>query len=323
MATTVFRPGDRPLFHLGLFLATVGTTFTAFFFMFADGLSVAHPVAESLRFSLCLVSILGAHEMGHYLFARYHGVDSSLPYFIPTPPFITFGTLGAVIRLRGLIPHRNALVDIGAAGPLAGLAVAIPVLIYGTATLKVIDTPLQAPGVLGPASLVSVVQQLWAWLQVVFNGAQPGPQPTQVVTFFGDSLLTAGLKWLLLGPLPPGKDVQENAAYLAGWFGLVVTTLNLFPIGQLDGGHLTHALFGERAIPLGRAASWALLALAVLFSASWALWFIISGTVVGYRHPPVVDGAQPLGRGRKWVCAISFVALALCLMPAPLTPVTG
>src|SRR5213592_4759437 len=96
MATTVFRPGDRPLLHLGLFLLTIGTIF------------FAQPTVESLRFALCLVAILGSHEMGHYLFARYHGVDSSLPYFIPSPPFITFGTLGAVIRLRGRIPHRNA-----------------------------------------------------------------------------------------------------------------------------------------------------------------------------------------------------------------------
>lgn len=324
MATTVFRPGDRPLLHFGLFLLTVGTTFIAFRLMFADGLSSAHPVGESLRFSLCLVAILGAHEMGHYLYARRHGVDSSLPYFIPTPPFITFGTLGAVIRLRGLIPNRNALVDIGAAGPLAGLAVALPVLIYGTATLKIIDAPFPAPGVLGPSSLVSVVGQLWGWAQGLIAGAPPpGPEPTMAVTFFGDSLLTKGLKWLLLGPLPAGKDVQENAAYLAGWFGLLVTTLNLFPIGQLDGGHLTHALFGERAIPLGRAAAGGLLTLAVLFSFSWVLWFIIASKVLGFSHPPVVDQGPPLTRGRKAACALSFVALVLCLMPAPLTLVTG
>src|SRR6185295_5017229 len=345
MTTTVFRPGDRPLFHLGLFLLTIGTTFIAFRLMFAGGLSFpdpltfgavlrvmladilafTRPAAESLRFSLCLVAILGSHEMGHYLFARWHKVDSSLPYFIPSPPFISLGTMGAVIRLRGKIPHRNALVDIGAAGPLAGLAVALPILIYGAATLKTMDMPSQVPGIPGPASLISLGQQAWVWLQGWFHHAATpevaSPAPT--ATMFGDSLLTIGLKRLFLGPLPPGKDVQENAVYLAGWFGLVVTTLNLFPIGQLDRGHLTHALFGERAIPVGRAAAYALLTLAVFFSASWLLWFIIATRVVGYRHPPVVDEAQPLSRGRKWICALSFIGLALCVMPAPLTPVTG
>src|SRR3954463_4811523 len=217
MTTTVFRPGDRPLFHLGLFLLTIGTPFFAFRITFADGLAFAQPTVESLRFSLCLVAILGSHEMGHYLFARYHGVDSSLPYFIPSPPFITFGTLGAVIRLRGRIPNRNALVDIGAAGPIAGLVVALPILIYGTATLKTMDMPYQAPGVPGPASLITLSQHLWIWLQGVIVHAPPPPdqQVPPSAIMFGDSLLTAGLKHLLLGPLPPGKDVQENAAYLA------------------------------------------------------------------------------------------------------------
>jgi len=277
---------------------------------------------ESLRFALCLVAILGSHEMGHYLFARYHGVDSSLPYFIPSPPFITFGTLGAVIRLRGRIPHRNALVDIGAAGPLAGLAVALPILIYGVATLKTMDMPYQVPGVPGPASLISLSQQLWAWAHGLITHSPPAPAPASAGIMFGDSLLTAGLKRLLLGPLPPGKDVQENAAYLAGWFGLVVTTLNLFPIGSSTAAPHPRAV--RRARHPGRPrAAWGLLTLAILFSASWVLWFIIATRVVGYRHPPVVDEAQPLGRGRKLVCLISFVALALCVMPAPLITVTG
>src|SRR5690349_18413652 len=191
MATTVFRPGDKPLLHLGLFLLTIVTTFFAFRITFADGLSFAQPTVESLRFSLCLVAILGSHEMGHYLFARRHGVDSSLPYFIPSPPFITFGTLGAVIRLRGKIPNRNALVDIGAAGPLAGLAVALPILLYGCATLKTMDMPYQVPGVPGPVSLIALAQKGWLALQGWWTHAPPAPEPTRAATMFGDSLLTA------------------------------------------------------------------------------------------------------------------------------------
>jgi membrane-associated protease RseP (regulator of RpoE activity) len=129
MASTVFRPGDRPLLHLGLLLLTVGTTFYGYQLMFLPGAPRAQQLSDSLTFALCLVAILGSHEMGHYLLARYHRVDTSLPYFIPSPPLITLGTLGAVIRLRGRIPNRNARVAIGAAGTPAAPVAALPTVL--------------------------------------------------------------------------------------------------------------------------------------------------------------------------------------------------
>ena len=130
----------RPLFHLGLFLATCATTCFAYFNQLDDRLPVKDRLSDSVLFSFCVLLILGSHEMGHYLMARRHGVDSSLPYFIPFP--FGFGTMGAVIRIRARIPTRDALVDIGAAGPLAGLLVAVPLLVAGT----VLSHPMPSPG---------------------------------------------------------------------------------------------------------------------------------------------------------------------------------
>lgn len=136
----LFLPADRPLRHLALFLATCFTTFWAYELQYADPrMSAGERHLESALFAGCVVLILGAHEMGHYLMARRHGVDTSLPYFIPLP--LAFGTMGAVIRLRSRIPTRDALVDIGAAGPLAGLAIALPLLVAGTAMSRIGAAP--------------------------------------------------------------------------------------------------------------------------------------------------------------------------------------
>jgi membrane-associated protease RseP (regulator of RpoE activity) len=323
MASTVFRPGDRPLFHLGLFLLTIGTTFAGYLVMFLWTAPRAQQIADSLTFALCLVAILGSHEMGHYVLARYHRVDTSLPYFIPSPPLITLGTLGAVIRLRGRIPHRNALVDIGAAGPLAGLVVALPIVIYGVATAQVVDSPVPPLPFPRPFSAWSVAGTMFDALGGWLTGApRPEPVPLRGTILFGDNLLTKILQIALFGPLPEGKDLEVGPAFIAGWFGMLVTTLNMFPIGQLDGGHLTRALFGERAVAIGKVAALFLLALVVFWSLSWLVWLLIATKVVGYRHPPVIDEASPLGRGRVWICALAFLGLVLCLMPAPLTQVT-
>ncbi|HEX4802974.1 MAG TPA: site-2 protease family protein, partial [Myxococcaceae bacterium] len=153
MSSTPARSADKPLLNLALFVLTVGTTFSTFFVIWSGGSGVA-AINASLIFSLSLVLILGSHEMGHYVLARIHRVDTSLPYFIPLP-LLGVGTLGAVIRIRGRIPERNALVDIGAAGPLAGLAVAIPLIVVGLTRSKIVDLPVEPDGFLGPSSLWS------------------------------------------------------------------------------------------------------------------------------------------------------------------------
>src|SRR6516165_11310014 len=191
MPSIAFRPADKPLLNLTLFLLTLATTFGTFLWIWGGGgaSTTWGAVSGSLTFSLSLVLILGSHEMGHYAFARIHRVDTSLPYFIPLP-LLGVGTLGAVIRIRGRIPNRNALVDIGAAGPIAGLLVAIPLLVVGIARAKVVNEP-SFNLFLGENSLWNVASHLVHYLVGMLRGTgadatAPGPS-----TFsFGDNLLT-------------------------------------------------------------------------------------------------------------------------------------
>lgn len=306
---------DRPLRHAVLCgLTLVACTFT-FQMLFAQPTS---GFGDAFTFALCLLLILGSHEMGHWFLARHHRVDASLPYFIPTP-MIGFGTLGAVIRLRGRIPDRRALVDIGASGPLAGLAVAIPLLIYGLSQSPVVPAVPSTFALAGPESLWGVLSRLpevareGAWLQWLSSEGAVGLR-------FGDNLLLLGLKRGLLG-IPPGFDVAPHPVVLAAWVGLLVTMLNLLPIGQLDGGHLAYALFGQRARWVGALAVLGLFALALLVSAGWTLWLVIVPLVIGLGHPPVERPEVGLTAGRRWLCALCALALFLCLMPLPIQTV--
>ncbi len=317
MRSATFRPGDNPKLNFALLAATLVTTCSTFAFTFGTGFPSA------VVFAISLVLILGSHEMGHYLLARIHDVDTSLPYFIPLP-FLGVGTLGAVIRIRGRIPHRNALVDIGAAGPLAGLAVAFPMLVFGLLQSKLVDLPPLSPDFLGESSLVALFERAAEYVSAKLSGTyQPTPETGQSIVFvFGDNLLMRAIKFLVLGPLPPGKDIQEHPMVIAGWFGLLVTMLNLVPIGQLDGGHLTYALFGERARGIGRLMALAMFGLCLFYSAGWLLWLIVTSKFIGFRHPEVLQPEIPLSPGRKLTCALCFLALAACVMPVPLNVVS-
>jgi membrane-associated protease RseP (regulator of RpoE activity) len=323
MSSTTARSADKPLLNLALFLLTVGTTFSTFFVIWSGGGGIA-AINASLTFSLSLVLILGSHEMGHYILARIHRVDTSLPYFIPLP-LLGVGTLGAVIRIRGRIPHRNALVDIGAAGPLAGLLVAIPLLVFGLTRSKIVDLPVDPDGFLGDSSLWSLLHRAVDYLMAKWSGVRQPPLSRGGAEYyiFGDNLLMRGLRYLVIGPLPAGKDIQEHPMVIAGWFGLLVTMLNLVPIGQLDGGHLTYALFGDRARTLGKLMALGMLGLCVFYSAGWLLWLIVTSKLIGFRHPPLIDEQAPLSPGRKLTCAICFIGLLICLMPVPLSAVSA
>lgn len=324
MPRRFFFPADRPWLNLLLFALTLVTTTTTFQTLFGGELSLDANWAPAVTFSLSVVAILGTHEFGHYALARWHGVETSLPYFIPLP-FLGVGTLGAVIRMRSRIPTRNALVDIGAAGPLAGIAVALPVLWWGLAHSTVVDVggAVTKVGFLGENSLWSLVAELGQFLTHLVSGGERAvpPEPTRFVFYFGDSLLLRGLEWLVLGPLPDGKDVSVHPMVIAGWFGILVTMLNLMPIGQLDGGHLAFALFGEKAKHVGHVAALGLFSLCLFFSASWALWLIVAWRVIGFRHPDVVVTDEPLSTGRKLICLLCAVVLILCVMPVPLAVV--
>ena len=256
-------------------------------------------------FAVPLLAILIAHESGHYVAARLHRVPASLPYFIPLPKFSPFGTMGAVIGMSGRIRSRVALLDIGAAGPIAGMLVALPVLAIGLSLSPI------------------------------------GPSPEHY-TQEGQSLLYLLMKRLFAGPIPDGSDVQLHPTALAGWAGLLVTMINMLPWGQLDGGHIAYALFGEQQNAIARWVRRGLLGLfafnlarfvgpvllhqstlgfglAVSNSLFWLIWFGFTGLIGrlsgGADHPPFEPGE--LGRGRRavaWLCLVMFVVL---FMPTP------
>lgn len=236
-----------------------------------------------LRLAAGALAILLAHEFGHYFAARYYGVDVTLPFFIPFPvPFASLvGTLGAFIRIRSPIPHRRALFDIGVAGPLAGFAVALPVLWLGMREASVRAVTAETDGIPLGAGL------LFQWATELGHGSIPSGQS------------------LFLGPLA-----------LAAWFGLLVTALNLMPIGQLDGGHAVYALVRGRAHRISRAASWLCVAL-VYVSPSWILWAILM-RLLGRPHPPTLDDDAPIGAARLAVGVLTFAVFALCFMPDPI-----
>ncbi len=296
-------PRPRWPWNLGLFLVTVVTVFGAGAVQVAtpeDKLDM-HLLLKGWIFAVPLLAILLAHEFGHYIAARIHKVPASLPYFIPVPPMLSpFGTMGAVISMRGRIRSRKALVDIGAAGPLAGMVVALPVLVWGLLHSQV-----------RPASGGGMLE--------------------------GESLLYLLLKRLTLGPIPAGYDVFLHPVAFAGWAGLFVTMINMIPIGQLDGGHIAYALFGPVQNQLGRMVHWGLLGLGALIIGArfwlggswgtaiesgsfWMVWFallLVLKRFGGRDHPPTEPGE--LGLVRTVVAAGSLLMFVLLFMPTPLT----
>jgi len=303
----------RYLLHAGLFLATFLTTTMTGAIYVHKGLSIG-PMADGLTYSLPLMLILLCHELGHYVVARRYGVDASLPYFIPFP--LGLGTLGAVIGMRQSTTDRKQLIDVGAAGPLAGLIVAIPFLIVGLMRSQV-----------GP---------------IVGAGEQ-------TVTMEGNSILYALAKFCVKGAWLPGGgiDVRLHPMAMAAWAGLFVTMINLLPIGQLDGGHIATAYFGNRynafaerlrrLLPVGALAAflWVLYvgkqeagaawrfgpgaSIAMAAATPWLVWFLLIGLMRrltgGVNHPQVDD--QPLAASRRalfWLMVIVFVAV---FMPVP------
>jgi membrane-associated protease RseP (regulator of RpoE activity) len=257
----------------------------------AGSYALAHPhyIAEGLKFSAALLSILLAHESGHYVACRLYGVDATLPFFIPMPPPFMAGTLGAFIKIKSPIPSRRALFDIGVAGPLAGFAVIIPVAV---------------------AALVSATP------------APPLP-PDSVALIFNDPPLLR-----LLAPALGVRDLADiapNPFYFAAWIGLLVTSLNLLPVGQLDGGHATYSVFGARLHKhAGRAAFLLMLALAPL---GWLwhgvpsgfLYVVLLFIMLRVPHPRPLDDADQLGAARELVALLTLAVFILSFTPFPLT----
>ncbi len=291
----VYRP--RWWLHILLFFLTLGTsTFMgAYYFGWAPKELAAlrwyqwlvHPafLAEGLKFSLPLLTILLAHEMGHYLMARRHGLESTPPFFLPMPlwfvPF-TPGTLGAVIRIRQPITTRTQLMDIGAWGPIAGFIVTIPTLVAGLAMSQVREFPNEGP-----------------------------------LFYFSEPILFQFLARVVFFPgLTGTEDIMLHPVAWAAWWGLLVTALNLLPFFQLDGGHISYALFGEGQRRWARR----LLALFVIMVAFWPGWALLAAilVLVGPEHPPILYEREPLDRGRKIIGWIAIVIFIVCFTFAPI-----
>ncbi|HET8540498.1 MAG TPA: site-2 protease family protein [Anaeromyxobacter sp.] len=316
MADVLVRTEPRspfPTANVLLFLATVATTLWMGFQLSpvpAPDLTVGNVVRGGFPFAGSLVAILFTHEMGHYVLARRYGVRATLPYFIPVP--FGVGTLGAVIRMRSPIPSRRATLDIGAAGPLAGLAVALPLLLVGFSLSEVREVGAAAATTASPLqSPFTLVRALLA--HEPLRGASGG------IEVFGDSALTWAAGRLVFGSLPAGHDVFLHPIALAAWLGLLVTTLNLVPLGQLDGGHVLYALLGRRRARLvGRAVSAGLLAAGIFWTWSWLVWWALSRFVIGLGHPPAL-AEEPLGPGRRAIAWLSLALFVLTFVPVPVS----
>lgn len=272
-----------PALNVLLFLASCYTmTLAGAWSATGDFSFGARNLAAGLSYSLCLVAILGAHEMGHYLACRYYGVDASLPYFIPSLP-LPIGTFGAFIRIREPIPDRKVLFDVGVAGPLAGFVVAVPVLIYGLMTAQ----PVPVAGAIGGID----EPLLLTWLTALF-----GPE------------------------VPDGSALMLAGPIMAGYVGCMATAFNLFPIGQLDGGHICFALSGR----VHRVASLVSLACFIflgLFAFPGWLFLATLLIMIGPKHPPLRDESSGLSRGRVLVAVAALIILVICFIPRPF--VTG
>lgn len=232
---------------------------------------------NGLPFSLALLSILFVHEMGHYCACMHYRLDASLPYFLPAPSFI--GTFGAFIRIRSAIYSKRVLFDVGVAGPIAGFIALIPFLISGLALSK------QVPGIAEQGDLV-----------------------------FGTPLLLSFFEHLFF-PGIPSSDIYLHPIARAAWVGLFATALNLLPIGQLDGGHILYAVFGERHKLMSKLTLAALIPLGFLY---WPWWVWAVGLFFfGRKHPYIYDETS-IGWKRKALAIVAMIIFLICFMPAPI-----
>jgi membrane-associated protease RseP (regulator of RpoE activity) len=239
-------------------------------------------LGEGLKFSIPLILILLCHEMGHYLACRRYGLPATLPYFLPVPWGL--GTLGAFIKIRAPIRSKRELFDVGAAGPFAGFIVLVPFLLYGVAR----STPIVLqPDAMGNPQVVLGLNLLFSWVVRAFHPA-----------------------------LPESMGLELHPFALAAWVGLLATSLNLLPLGQLDGGHILYAVLGRWQRRLAWPLWITLVALALLWP-GWLLWCLIIA-VIGLRHPPVTDELEPLDLPRTLLALAALAIFVVCFMPVPM-----
>jgi len=271
------------LLHLVLFILTFYTTVLAgALWAGVNIFEQPYMIHKGLPFSLTLMSILLAHELSHYFASRKHNVEATLPYFIPAPPVISpIGTFGAFIKMKSPVITRNALLDIGVSGPLAGFIISVGVSIVGISLSKVVPV-----------------------------------QETKEAMILGDSLLFSTLSQWILNYKPGVQDVLLHPVAFAGWIGFLVTSLNLLPVGQLDGGHIAYALFGERCAHLSKVLIPILFLLGIFLWIAWAFWAIVL-LILGLKHPPVYYREIPLEGRRRFLGWLGFFIFLITFVPQP------
>ena len=273
------KTGKLPFLNIALFLVTLITTLLAG--TLQQGINpLEYPgmIWQGIPFSFTLLMILGAHEFGHYIMAKKHHIDVTLPYFIPAPSFI--GTFGAFIKMKSPMMDRRMLLDVGAAGPLGGMIVAVPVLFVGL-MLSEIRTDVTETGLR-----------------------------------LGSSLFFSLITWIIHGHLPDQVNLILHPIAFSGWIGLLVTCLNLLPVGQLDGGHVAYAIFGPRQKIVARIIMIVLIVLGVTGWSGWLVWAAIL-LFMGINHPRVVDEWIPLDNNRKVIGWITLTIFVLTFTPSP------
>ncbi|MDQ5985150.1 MAG: hypothetical protein CSYNP_00855 [Syntrophus sp. SKADARSKE-3] len=268
-----------PYWNLGLFILTlVSTVIAGAMQQGVNPLESPWQIWRGIPFSFTLLVILASHEFGHYFMSIKRGMQVTLPYFIPAPSFI--GTFGAFIKIKSPILDRRTLLDIGVAGPLAGFVVALPTLLVGLLLSETRPT-------------------------VAENGAG-----------LGSSLTFSLLSWIVFGQLPDNIDVILHPIAFSGWIGLLVTCLNLLPVGQLDGGHIAYALFGEKQRIMAKIVLIGLIILGVTGWMGWLVWAIILMFMKLY-HPPVVYDWIPLDPARRAIGWVAMIIFVITFTPVP------
>jgi len=310
-------PRQRILLHIGLFIVTfITTTLAGMQWVSATaGPYQIEDVILGLPYSVLIMLMISFHEFGHYFAAMYHKVKATLPFYIPFPPlpyFINFGTMGAVIRTKSRISTRKAMFDIGVAGPIAGFIFSVGILIYGF---------LNLPG-----------QEYILNIHPDYFSPDYGKESLALV--FGDSILFSSLKYLFIQPaqfFPPMSEIYHYPFLCVGWFGVFITAMNMIPVGQLDGGHISYSMFGDEkhykisgiafiimfvfglvglidtTLELNYGIRWS----------GWLFWALISYFVIKLKHPPVLDTTE-LDNRRMMIGYISFLIFLISFSPTPI-----
>ena len=237
-------------------------------------------IGLSLVYAAVLIVILLGHEMGHYFTCRFYRIEATLPFFIPAPTLI--GTLGAFIKIKSPITRRKQLFDIGVAGPLTGFLLSLPALIYGLSLSKVV------PAV-----------------------------PREDAMVFGEPLLLKFIAGLMFRGAPAQSDLFLHPVAFAGWVGILVTAFNLFPVGQLDGGHVSFALLGEKSKRLARLLLVVFVIMGIFFWIGWIVWTLVI-VLLGLRHPRVVDDRERLSLSRRVIGVLVLLIFVVSFIPAPI-----